>query len=75
MAMLLNATAPHAHAGLTPLRFLHADPEGRRGRRLSATPRGRGLSPHGLGMQLHGNLHTLGYFSLLSHVCQRRGRC
>ena len=63
---LQNATAAPlaAHAGLTPLRFLHADPDGRRGRRL-ARPRGRSLSPHGL--ELHGNLHTLGYFS--ADVC------
>jgi predicted translation initiation factor SUI1 len=46
------------HPHITGLRFVHADPEGTRGRR-------RRLSPTGIGM--HGNLHTLGYFS--ADVC------
>ena len=56
--------AESARAGFSPRRFVHADPAGRRGRRL-ATPRGRGLEPHGL--ELHGNLHTLGYFA--AEIC------
>ena len=53
----VNASSK-SHPHITGLRFVHADPEGTRGRR-------RRLSPTGIGM--HGNLHTLGYFS--ADVC------
>ena len=47
------------HSHITPLRFVHADPSGARGRRRKLS----GLR----GSAVHGNLHTLGYFS--ADVC------
>ena len=53
-------------AGVTQLRFLHADPGGRRGRRMVPHKQRRGRSLV-TGREMQGNLHTLGYFS--AYVC------
>ena len=50
-------------AEVTPLRFVPADASGRRGRRPAPHKRRLGLG----GLELSGNLHTLGYFS--ADVC------
>jgi len=65
MLSLMSATAVNVNmtATITPLKFLHADPLGARGRRPAAHK--RRLNPHGL--ELEGNLNTLGYFS--AEVC------
>ena len=52
--------------GVTQLRFLHADPSGRRGRRMVPHKQRRGRSLV-TGREMQGNLHTLGYFS--AYVC------
>ena len=52
--------------GVTQLRFLHADPGGRRGRRMVPHKQRRGRSLV-TGREMQGNLHTLGYFS--AYVC------
>ena len=59
----ISAPALGNNATVTPLRFLHADPSGLRGRRQAAHK--RRLNPAGL--ELEGNLNTLGYFS--AEVC------
>jgi len=61
-----TATATNLSAAVTQLRFIHADPGGRRGRRLvpHKVRRGRSLVT---GRELQGNLHTLGYFS--AYIC------
>ena len=61
--MLLAVGNRGANATVTPLKFLHADPAAR-GRRLPAAHKRR-LNPAGL--ELEGNLNTLGYFS--AQVC------
>jgi len=58
MATLANAT-------ITPLRFLPIDPSSLRRRGPAAHKRRRRLTPAGL--ELEGNLNTLGYFS--AEVC------
>ena len=52
--------------GVTQLRFLHADPSKRRGRRMVPHKQRRGRSLV-TGREMQGNLHTLGYFS--AYVC------
>mgnify|MGYP002632318142 CR=1 FL=1 len=56
-----NATAAH-HSVVTPLRFLRADPSGVQRRHL-VTHKKRGRQLSNGGWELHGDLHTLGYFS------------
>ncbi|KAL1522784.1 hypothetical protein AB1Y20_017756 [Prymnesium parvum] len=74
-SILLTALLPAAWAAppprlsnrtaITPLRFVPADPSGARGRRLVGhRKRGRHLAT---GFEMHGDLHTLGYFS--ADVC------
>ena len=61
---LAAASPPPVNATLsrfiTPLHFVSAAGPGRKGRRLNPH-RQRRLTPDGL--QMHGNMHTLGYFS------------
>ncbi len=61
-SFMLNTT-PAAPARITALRFVAADPS-RRGRRVVPHRRRRRLVG---GVELEGNLHTLGYFS--AEVC------
>ena len=49
---VVNASRPTTSA-FVPLKFVHADPSGVRGRRRRLTALREGIS-------LHGNLHTLG---------------
>ena len=63
----INVTGLTTDRAVTPLRFVHADASGARGRRLAPhKPWHRKLSKVA-GWEMHGNLHTLGYFS--ADVC------
>ncbi|KAL3920149.1 MAG: hypothetical protein SGPRY_005359 [Prymnesium sp.] len=65
LACAPSACVPTNHSAITPLRFVRADPSGALRRRLVPhRRRGRQLAT---GFEMHGDLHTLGYFS--ADVC------
>jgi hypothetical protein len=59
LALFVVTHARATYATVTPLRFLSAAGPGRSGRRIN--PHRRRMTPDGI--QMKGNMHTLGYFS------------